>query len=336
VQPKRIGFIGFDGVIASQLIVPSDIFAAASLEVGYGNRIGCYDIAVIGLRAAAFRAESGVILQPTETLETVSEIDTVIVPGGRGLRAAEMNHAISEWILTNVSRIRRIAAIDTGISAVAPTGLLDGREVAVDEQHVDDVKRHFPQMRLNCQRPLVKDGSFYTSSGLGAAVDLSLTLIEEDYGGQVASATAQQMPFSNQLAGKDFSRPAQFDSQPCDRFADLVAWIMRNLNRHLSIDVLARKASMSPTHLNRAFKNAFGVTPGTFVENLRLNEARRRLLSPKDTLYTVAASVGFSNPSAFRRAFERRFGTKPSQLAAAVPELKPILVNGGTAPRVER
>jgi transcriptional regulator GlxA family with amidase domain len=47
------------------------------------------------------------------------------------------------------------------------------------------------------------------------------------------------------------------------------------------------------------------------VETLRVNEAKRRLSTPKRTLDTVAASVGFSDREAFRRAFERRFGTKP-------------------------
>ena len=68
---------------------------------------------------------------------------------------------------------------------------------------------------------------------------------------------------------------------------------------------------MSPSHFNRAFKSVFGVTPTEFVENLRVNEAKRRLSTPKKTLDTVAASVGFSDADAFRRAFERRFRSNP-------------------------
>ena len=70
---------------------------------------------------------------------------------------------------------------------------------------------------------------------------------------------------------------------------------------------------MSPSHFNRAFKSVFGSTPGDFVENVRLNEARRRLSTPRKTVYTVAASVGFSSAGEFRRAFERRFGAKPAR-----------------------
>jgi transcriptional regulator GlxA family with amidase domain len=54
-----------------------------------------------------------------------------------------------------------------------------------------------------------------------------------------------------------------------------------------------------------------GGTPSEFVETLRLNEAKRRLSIPKKTLDTVAASVGFADAEAFRRAFEGKFGVAP-------------------------
>ena len=104
--------------------------------------------------------------------------------------------------------------------------------------------------------------------------------------------------------------PLVFDSQPADRFAELVPWIMRNLRSDLSVNTLARRACMSPSHFNRAFKSVFGSTPTEFVETLRINEAKRRLSVPKRTLDTIAASVGFSNAQTFQRAFERRSGSK--------------------------
>ena len=153
----------------------------------------------------------------------------------------------------------------------------------------------------------------YTSNSLSAAIDLSLTLIEEDYGRHVALAAAQELgiPLIHRNGQETLSRPLIFDSQPTDRFAELVPWIMRNLNEDLSVNKLARRACMSPSHFSRAFKSIIGSTPAEFVETLRMNEAKRRLSVPKRTLDTIAASVGFSDAQTFRRAFERRFGAKP-------------------------
>jgi transcriptional regulator GlxA family with amidase domain len=63
---------------------------------------------------------------------------------------------------------------------------------------------------------LVKDGPFYTSAGLTAGIDLSLALIEEDYGRHVALATAQELmtPVANWNGEKELLKPLVFDSQP--------------------------------------------------------------------------------------------------------------------------
>jgi transcriptional regulator GlxA family with amidase domain len=243
-----------------------------------------------------------------------------VVPGGKGLRKPEVCERIADWILTRADQTRRIAAIGTGIYGLAPTGLLDGREVTTHWRYASDVARRFPNLRVDPRRSLVKDGGFYTSSGLSAAVDLSLALMEEDYGRHVALATAQEivMPPINRNGHRGVPRPAVFNSQPTDRFAELVPWIVRNLHENLSVNVLARRACMSPSHFTRALKSMFGSTPADFVENLRLNEVRRRLSVPKRTLDTIAESVGFSDRDAFRRAFEACESQAFQFLSAAV------------------
>src|SRR6266404_38458 len=152
---KRIGFLGFEGVTASDLVAPADTFAIATLDSGYGNRIPCYQTYTIGLTSEPFRTESGMIFAPEQTLEAISELDTILVPGGRGLRKPELGERIADWILTRANRTRRIAAISTGIYGLAPTGLLDGREVTTHWRFASDVARRFPKLRVDHRRPLL-------------------------------------------------------------------------------------------------------------------------------------------------------------------------------------
>ena len=313
MQPKRIGFFGFDGVAASDLMLAADIFAGATLDGGYGNRLSCYHLSMIGFSFEVFRSESGIAFRPDCILETVSELDTIVIPGGKGLRQALVSERIADWVLARAKETRRVAAIGAGIYGVAQTGLLDGREVTTHYRYASDVARCFPNLRVDPRRLLVRDGAFYTSSGAHAASDLALALIEEDYGRHVALASAQEfvMPSANGNGQHKLPSPYVFDSQPADRFAELIPWIMRNLHEDLSVNRLARRACMSPSHFNRAFKSVFGSAPAEFVEILRINEAKRRLSVPKRTLETIAASVGFSDSQTFRRAFERRLGAKP-------------------------
>jgi transcriptional regulator GlxA family with amidase domain len=139
-------------------------------------------------------------------------------------------------------------------------------------------------------------------------------MIQEDYGPYVAQSVEQELAL--RLTKEDQeelpSDGTSSDNHPIDRFSELVGWLMRNLDADLSVEVLARRACMCPSHFSKVFKSILGEPPRDFVQNLRLNEARRRLSKRQKTLRTVSESVGFRTSLAFQEAFERKFGCRPS------------------------
>ena len=314
MTPKRIGLVGYDGVTALHLVGAADAFSAATLDDGYGGRIACYDVCTLGVAGERFQAESGVTFTGEATIENAPELDAIIVAGGSGIRRDGTDLAITRWLLERAPSTRRIGIACSGIYGVAPTGLLDGRAVTTHWRIATDVARRFPRLKVEHKRALVQDGRFYTSSGLSAGINLPLALIGEDYGPHLARSVARELALLHMHAEqRDSTGGGDLQSHPIDRFADLVAWIMRNLHADLSVEVLARRACMCPDHFRRAFKSLMGDPPSTFVENLRLNEAQRRLTKTQKTVQSVAASVGFSNSATFQRAFERKFGARPSR-----------------------
>jgi transcriptional regulator GlxA family with amidase domain len=80
----------------------------------------------------------------------------------------------------------------------------------------------------------------------------------------------------------------------------------------MTVDALAERSCLCPRHFSRVFKQVFECTPADFVEELRLSEARRRLIGWRTTVESVAESVGFKSSDACRRAFERRVGVTPT------------------------
>ncbi|HKF41659.1 MAG TPA: helix-turn-helix domain-containing protein [Thermoanaerobaculia bacterium] len=314
MSPRRIAFLGFDGLTALDLVGPADAFASAFVEGEDGRPRPCYEIAVIGLKKGPFVAQSGVVFKPTATLETAGAIDTLIVPGGPGLRRGSTARRVSAWIAGRAGQIRRIASVCTGIYGIAPTGLLDGRRVTTHWNHAADVAVKFPKLKLEANALFLKDGPFYTSAGITAGIDLSLALIEEDFGPTVALSVARELVVYMKRSGgqEQYSEPLKFQVQSAGRFADIAAWIPGHLRADLSVEALAEKAFVCPRHFSRQFKAAFGSTPAAFVEAMRLDEARRRLVSANRSIEATAASVGFRSADSFRRAFERRFGIPPS------------------------
>src|SRR3954471_19322500 len=267
MTPLRIGLLGYEQANALDLAGPAEAFASAVRDNGRGKFERCYEVLVVGLTRRAFGTESGLAFQPATTIDTAPKLDTIIIPGGCGLRVPEVNRKVRGWILSRTRTTRRIASVCTGIYGLAPTGLLDGREVTTHWRFASDVARRFPKLKVNHKRLLIKDGPFYTSAGLSAGVDLVLALVEEDYGPYVAAAVRSELVtyLARRNPNEESLAPVEFQSRPTERFGDLVAWIIRHLDEDLSVEALARRACICPSHFNRSFKSVFGSSPAVFV-----------------------------------------------------------------------
>jgi transcriptional regulator GlxA family with amidase domain len=314
-RPKTVGVVGFDQVTALNLIGPADSFAAASLDDGYGNRIPCYDVHTIGVFSDRLRAENGMLFETQHTLSAAPELDTIIIAGGRGALQPEIHEKIAAWILKRLHNTRRIGAVGAGVHALAATGLLNGRDATTHWRLARGFGQRFPRVNIDHRKSFVRDGPYYTSTGLIGGVNLAIAMISEDYGPHLAQLTEEELTLRlTKEDQQELSPPGGLsDNYPIDRFSELVAWVMRNLEADLSVEVLARRACMCPSHFSKVFKSILGEPPRDFVQNLRLNEARRRLLKRQRTLRTVSQSVGFTRSPAFQEAFERKFGARPSR-----------------------
>ncbi|MEO7793546.1 MAG: helix-turn-helix domain-containing protein [Thermoanaerobaculia bacterium] len=311
MRPLTIGFLAFDDMAALDLVGPSEAFSAARRE---GDSRPAYRVAILGVGGSMFTSESGIRFEATRVLESRGALDTLIVPGGSGLRRAEVNARVAGWLRRRAPRIRRIASVCTGIYALAASGLLDGRSVTTHWRFARDVADRFPALRVEPDALYVKDGPFYTSAGVTAGIDLALAMIEEDLGPRAALAVARELVVYLKRPGgqEQFSEPLQFQVAATDPFAELVAWMHGHLRSDLSVEALAGRACLSSRQFTRRFRAAFDRTPAAFVEELRLEAARTRLSGTATPIAPVAASVGFRSDDAFRRAFERRFGVSPS------------------------
>ena len=171
--------------------------------------------------------------------------------------------------------------------------------------------RRFPKLNVDHDALFLKDGPFYTAGGITASVDLALALIEEDYGPRVALAVARELVvFRNAPVARNNIPMLQINST--DRFADLASWMVEHMRGDLASRRVAKRVCPSATPLRQAIQTGVRRDAGRVVENLRLDEARRRLSERTQTIENVASSVGFQSDDVFRRAFQRRFGVKPS------------------------
>jgi len=309
--PKHIVIVGYDDITSLDLSGPLEAFSSAiTLD---GQR--CYKVTIAALSTKSFCSESGLRMSAERLLDSVGAADTVLIPGGRGMRLTSDALKLAKWILKRAGGIRRIASVCTGIYGVALTGLLDGRRVTTHWKYANDLAKRYPKLKVDPNALYIQDGKFYTSAGITAGIDLSLALIEEDYGPQVALAVARELVVYVKRPGgqEQFSEPLKFQAAGTSRFAPLAAWILAHLHGDLSVEALAGRVHLSTRQFSRRFKAEFGSTPAAFVQRLRLDESRRRLEARDLTIESIGNSVGFHDPDSFRRAFVDQFGLPPQQ-----------------------
>lgn len=94
---------------------------------------------------------------------------------------------------------------------------------------------------------------------------------------------------------------------------DIRTYMLDNLDKSLSLDALARRASLSPYHFARKFKRHVGVSPHDFLIDARMNLAVFYLMSSDEPIKNIAYICGFSNECSFCTAFKNRLGTTPTK-----------------------
>ena len=125
--------------------------------------------------------------------------DTLIIGGNT--RIVPTSPGLLAFVAAAANSSRRVASICTGTFALGDAGLLDGRRVTTHWLFTEQLKLRFPQTRLEPNRLFVVDGSIWTAAGNSAGIDLTLCMLEQDYGPDLALAVARILVVDYQRAG---------------------------------------------------------------------------------------------------------------------------------------
>jgi transcriptional regulator GlxA family with amidase domain len=218
------------------------------------------------------------------------------------------------WITETAERARRYGSVCTGVFLLAAAGLIDGKRVTTHWEYASDLARGYPKAVVEPDRIFVREGPLFTSAGTTAAIDLTLALIEEDHGRDLALAVARRLVMFLKRPGGQSQFSVQLATQialrsPVER---VQAWIRDNLSRDFSVADLAREAGMSQRNFARVFKAQTRTAPAEYVEVMRVDAARRMLEDTNLDIRRIAAACGFKGSNSLRRAFLSRLGVAPA------------------------
>ena len=308
-MPRRVAFLVYPDF---QLLDTAGPIAAFEVAEHYAP--GTYALRTIALESGAVVSSAGASLHAS-ALGRPRDIDTLVIAGGNGTRAAARDPRLLRFVTACGEHARRVASVCSGAYILAATGLLDGRSATTHWTRSGDFTQRFPRVRLDADRIFVKDGKFWSSAGVTAGIDLSLALIAEDLGEALARKVAQQLVVYYRRPGGQSQFSALLELERADgRFAPLLDHIRTHLSERLSVEDLAARACMSPRNFARAFRRETGASPAKAVMRLRAETARTQLEHGGASVQEIAVACGFGDPERMRRAFVSLFGRPPSGL----------------------
>jgi transcriptional regulator GlxA family with amidase domain len=312
-KPRRIVLLAFPGVQALDVIGPAEVFAGADRLAGggaYTVELVAKDPGPIDTRAGAYS-----LVPKTTIARCRGPIDTLIVGGGSGVRRAREDAALIRWIRSAARRSRRVASVCTGSFLLAAAGLLEGRRVTTHWSRTQQLASEHPELSVDPNPIFIRDGDVWTSAGVTAGMDLSLALVEEDLGREVAAQIARWLVLFLQRPGGQAQFSSHLSAQLAARepLRELQSWIADNLDTDLRVEALAERAAMSPRNFARFFRRETGITPAAYVEELRVERARQLLEESAEPVELVSGRCGFGTPETMRRAFARRIGVSPAE-----------------------
>lgn len=312
-MPRKIAVLAVEHANLLDVTGPFQCFSTANDVAPDRDRL-LYEPIVVSPNGGLLETHGGLGIM-TRALGDLAgeEVDTLIIAGGLGTRRAMKDADLIEAIRGWSDRVRRLASVCTGAFLLAQAGLLDGKRVATHWWAADDLQRRFPQIAVEPEPIFIQDGGIWTSAGVTAGIDLSLSLIQDDLGHDHAMRVARQLVvFLKRPGGQSqFSTTLEAQTAADQDFASLHAWVRDHLAEELKVDRLAAQAGMSARTFARAYVARAGRTPARMVEAMRIETARRSLEATEQPLKQIARDCGFGDEERMRRAFQRRLGVCP-------------------------
>jgi transcriptional regulator GlxA family with amidase domain len=318
VARRSVVIVAFDGMQPLDAIGPHEVFAGATAVLASKKRpTHGYDLTVVSERGTPITTESGLQIVTTPLPPVLprgrTKIDTLLIPGGEGAQTVRYDTALIEWIRSAARGSRRVASVCSGAFIAAEAGLLDGRTVTTHWARARQLAQEYPRLTVDPDPIYRRDGTVWTSAGVTAGIDLSLAMVEADYGTDVAQTVARWMVmFLHRPGGQtQFAVPVWVPRAERSGVRSTQDYIDNHPSADHRLDALADRASMSSRHFSRVFTAEVGETPARYVERVRVEAARGELETTTRSLDVIAADCGFGTAESLRRAFQRRMGVAP-------------------------
>jgi transcriptional regulator GlxA family with amidase domain len=187
-EPLRVGVVVFEGVLASEVVAPVDVFSKAASE-----GLHPFEVLIVGPSRTPVRSHEGLLIQPQATFAKSPALDILVVPSSMDTNSLLADRALVAFAKERGARARYVASHCAGAFVLGKAGLLDGKRATTYIGGAEALQKKFPRARIEGDEHVVVDGNLVTSIGGAVSYEGSLALLERIAGAQAADRVAQAL-----------------------------------------------------------------------------------------------------------------------------------------------
>ncbi|MCP3941744.1 MAG: helix-turn-helix domain-containing protein [Desulfobacteraceae bacterium] len=271
---------------------------------------------IVTLEGKPVKANGGMTLNPDRAMENVEDSDVIIIPAffkpfdTGGIRM----DAICCWLQQHHLKGTRLAAMCTGSFLLARAGLLDGKVATTNWQFAGYFKKIYPEVDLRIDRIYTEDSGIYCTGAATAFMDLCLHFVEKFGSVNLARRCAKSLLVDHERQDQTPYIVHDFWKKHSDSQVLLSQEMMEEKYADkLSMDEIARQMGISPRHFKRRFKKATGENPLSYLQLVRIENAKRELETTTRTINEITWASGYEDINSFRKLFKKHTGVSPRE-----------------------
>ncbi|AHB55583.1 MULTISPECIES: GlxA family transcriptional regulator [Pseudomonas] len=308
---KEVAVLAYDGCWGMGVFAVADFFRIVSLLEAHIGLEPSFRVRILA-SAREVTVASGHSLRADAILEIDADCDLLVIPAIEGARLAGFvpDAASLAWIAQRIDAGARVLALTTGAAWLAASRRADGLLLASHWAYVRQLARRYPQCRFIGQRSYLQADGLYTTGSLGGCFDALLEIIARERGDRFSQLCATHLLVADAqrlspiLPGRRNHRD--------ESILALQDWIEANHAEPLGLERMAAQAGLALRTLKRRFGAATGLSPIRYLQQVRVDRAKKLLLATPLSIREIAYEVGYENVSFFVRLFRKEAGDTPS------------------------
>jgi transcriptional regulator GlxA family with amidase domain len=193
---KQVGIVVYEEVEVLDFCGPFEVFSVTRLnEEKRREEASPFSAFLVAEKRSPVVATGGMKVLPDHDLDSCPKLDILLVPGGWGFRHQMNNERLLKWIAECSRQVETLTSVCTGALLLGKAGLIDGKRATTHWRWLDSMQELFPKVTVEKRLHFVEDGTFFSSAGISAGIDMSLRVVARYYGDTVARATARHMEY---------------------------------------------------------------------------------------------------------------------------------------------